>query len=358
MAADGDQRSGRSKLARASTSVRAKAETWTARLSRAEASINRVSTAPRVRPWLLIAALLLFVSLSAASFSSLPHDLHFHWWLLLVLVVVTTPVTVAANAAEYRVIAAVADISTTWPGAIRLSVLANAANLLPLPGGVAIRTQALRQRGSSYKRALAANAAAGLAWAGTGCIAIASLFLASGIDLAAVLALAAGGAGALALTRYMIKRATNGRSLYVRFGQLLLVEGFTVLVSGTRIYVAFHAIGLSISPAQAVALSGSEIIAAAIGIAPAGLGIREAVAGGIGAAVGVDLAQAVAAMAYDRIAGQLGMALLSGVFLVGPRVAFRRGRQARVTAVIGREGPKHPPPAQHLTPSGDDDFAR
>src|SRR5918997_866564 len=58
-----------------------------------------------------------------------------------------------------------------------------------------------------------------------------------------------------------------------------------------------------------LAISGSTVIAAMVGIAPAGLGLREAIAGGIAAAVDVPAAAAVAASAVDRVASQIGLLL-------------------------------------------------
>jgi hypothetical protein len=76
------------------------------------------------------------------------------------------------------------------------------------------------------------------------------------------------------------------------------------------------ALDLDVSVGQAVALTLSGVIAAATGIFPAGLGIREAVAAGIASAVSLPAAVGFVATAADRIAGLLVLAVASAVVLV------------------------------------------
>ena len=106
-------------------------------------------------------------------------------------------------------------------------------------------------------------------------------------------------------------RASAGRHLR----WLFLVEAATVVLSSVRIFVAFQVIGQTIRPVQAVALTASVIIAAAIGIFPAGLGLRELLSGVIGTAVGLTASEAIAATAADRIVSLAGSAILAAVLL-------------------------------------------
>jgi hypothetical protein len=291
---------------------------WKARLRRLEQLFNQRAGSPRARQWLLAVALVLFVAISVVSFRALPSGVHFRWWALPILVFVTTPLMVAANSAEYRIMGAINGHAIAWISAARLTVVAGAANLLPLPGGIVIRTQALRRQGSSYRHALAANAAAGLAWIGTGCLVIAALFFATDGRRIAAAVLCAAGLGCLAGVAAILRRVDRRR--FGRFlVQLIAVEAVTVAISGARIFLAFRLIGLTATAAQSIALTASQIIAAAVGIFPAGLGLRELLAGGIGSAVGLPLSESVAATASDRITGQLGLALLAGALLLTGR---------------------------------------
>lgn len=300
----------------AAAAATAPGSSWKARLGRLEWLLNQRSRSPAAKRWLLGSALALFVVVSVASFSTLPDDVTWRPWLVLLLVFVTTPLTVTANAAEYRVMAAISGHRVSWVESARLTVLATAANLLPLPGGIVVRTQALRREGTTYRRALAANAAAGLTWIAVGCLAAGVLlgFRPDEVPLAVVAALLlAGGAGLAAV--WLLLRRADAAAAHRHLGGLFVVELVTVAISSVRIYLAFQLMGQAVEPVQAVALSASLIIAAAIGIFPAGLGIREVLAGAIGVAVGLSTSESIAATAVDRIAGQVGLAILAAVML-------------------------------------------
>ncbi|MCL2781242.1 MAG: flippase-like domain-containing protein [Actinomycetia bacterium] len=287
--------------------------------------MNRRTTSPHARFWLLGTALVLFVGVSVVSFRSLPKGLHLRLWLLPVLMLGTTPLTALANAAEYRVMGRMCGYHVTWMNSARLTVIATAANLLPLPGGIVIRMQALRQQGSNYGRAFVANLVAFVVWLGAGSLVIGLLFVATDRNRLAGAALLVAGILCLALMALLLRKVAPEQT-YQLLGSFVVVEAWTVAVSGLRLYLAFRLIGLSASPAQAVALTASMIIAAAVGIFPAGLGIRELIAGGIGAAVALSAGESVAATASDRIASQLGFALLAGSLLALGR---RRGDAAQ-----------------------------
>src|SRR6202012_4641630 len=69
--------------------------------------------------------------------------------------------------------------------------------------------------------------------------------------------------------------------------RIAAVETGLVLVQAVRLALVLRGFGVSISPAQAVALALSGVVAAALGIVPGGLGLREALATGIGPVVGL-----------------------------------------------------------------------
>lgn len=277
--------------------------------------LDRKPASPRARRILVAVAMVVFLAVSIPSFASLRDGQALNLAVLPLLVLVTTPLTVLANSAEYRVMGAINGHRIPWRDAVQLTVLATLANLLPLPGGVVVRTQALRNRGSTYKRALSANLAAGLAWIGCGAAAVGALLVPRSGERLLATGLLIGGAALLAAVAVLLRRAdpAGARS---HFARLLVIETGIVTVCAVRLWLAFTLIGLSAEPAQAVAISGSVIVAAAIGIFPAGLGLREALAGGIGVAVAVPATQAVAATAADRVAAQLGLALIAGVLAV------------------------------------------
>lgn len=295
---------------------------WQRRLARAELLLNRTSASPRARRTLLVVALVAFLAISAVSFDSLRGGLHFHWWAFLLLAFGATPLMLLVNCEEYRAVGAVAGQNVGWIEGLRLTVLATAANLFPLPGGVLIRTQALRQKGSSYKRALYGNAAAGIAWVAMGLLAVGALFVATGERRVAGIVMLALAVVSVALLWRALRR-TDGAAAVRHLLRLLIVELVTVGVSALSVVLAFAMLGFHVTAAQAVALAGAVIISTAIGIFPAGLGLREALAGAIGAAVNLRAVEAVAAIAAERVAILVGMAVLTAVLLA----SWRAGRQ-------------------------------
>lgn len=285
-----------------------------AALGGVERLLAKRSASPRARRRLLLAAVVLFVGVTVLSVRALPDNLRLHWWPI-PLLLVTTPCTVLLNAAEFRAMGAINGHVVGWVAAVRLTVVAGAANLLPLPGGVVVRTQALRLRGSSYQHALAANAAAGVAWLGTGCVVV-GMLLAVNPDhrLAAGPLVLAGGVCLVGVTA-ILRRVDRAR-VTGNLSQLLLIETGAIAVGGARLFLLFEVLGLSASIAQAITLTSSQIIAAAVGIFPAGLGLRELLAGGIGALVALPAGAAVAVTALDRIAMQAVLGLLAALLLI------------------------------------------
>ncbi len=179
-----------------------------------------------------------------------------------------------------------------------------------------IRTQALRQAGSTYRRALFANAAAGAAWVAMGLLSIGALFTAQDERRPAGVAMVATALAVVLGLAFALHRSCRDDTPRL-LARLLAVELVTVGASAASIALGFAMLGFGIRPVQAVALAGSVIVSTAIGIFPAGLGLREALAGTIGAAVHLPAAKAVAATAAERVAQLLGMAGCAAILLFG-----------------------------------------
>ena len=296
--------------------------TLRSRLGRVDALFNRGAASPQSRQRLLVASFALFVGVCVTSWLALPDSLEISWWPIPVLLLATTPATLFVNAAEYRIMTRMNGRLVEWQAAFRLTVMASAANLLPLPGGVVIRTQALHSRGASYKRAIAANAAAGLTWIACGSFLIAILAAATGKSPAAAGCLAVVGV-ASASSVIVILRRFDSSTMWGHLGRFAVVESAMVAINAIRILLAFELIGLSATVVQATALTSAQIVASAIGVFPAGLGVRELLAGAVGLVVSLNPAEAVTAIAADRVVGTSGAALLAAALVV----AGRRGQR-------------------------------
>lgn len=278
-------------------------------------TVRTVAGRPRVRPWLFTITALVFLALAVASFRALPDEGRAaRPALVAVLVLVTAPATLALNALEYRFMATRLGYRIGFAHALRVSLVASIANYLPAPGGVAVRTAALKRQGSTVRSAVSINVVAGLVWLGATGLVAGGVMLSNDRLAGRATAAAALGAGAVLVAALWLRR--GGGHWRGPFRQVLLIELAMVVVSGTRVWLSLAAIGQPAGLGASIAISSSTVFAALLGIFPAGLGLREVLAGGIATAVGVPAAAAVAASAVDRVASQVGMAgtaLVAGV---------------------------------------------
>jgi hypothetical protein len=262
---------------------------------------------------LLLIAVVLFVAASAVGVANLPPvETQIRWPVLLLVPLVGVPATVATNAWEYRVTARLLGHRVPAADAARVSVLSTAANLLPIPGAVLVRSRALRQRGTGIGSALAVTAAIGVAWVGVTALLAGGLQAVLG-DAALGVAVLAGGALAL-LGAWLVVARTRGVTLTgADVTTVLAVEGVAVFVAGGRLLLTLWGLGYSASVTQGVALSLAGSLGSAVGFLPAGLGVRELLAAGIGPIVGLPAAVSLVATAVDRV---LGLVVLAGITAV------------------------------------------
>ena len=262
---------------------------------------------------LLLVAVVLFVVASAVGAANLPPvETSIRWPVLLLLPLVGVPATVAVNAWEYGVTARLLGHRVPPADAARVSVLSTAANLLPIPGAVLVRSRALRQRGTGIGAALSITTAIGVAWVGVNAVLAGGLQLVAGEPPlgAAVLA---GGLVVLVLAGLWAARTRGVVLRRADVGTVLVVEVVAVLVAAARLQLALWGLGYSPEVSQSLSLSLAGSLGSAVGFLPAGLGIREVLAAGIGPLVGLPAAVSLVATAVDRL---LGLVVLAGITAV------------------------------------------
>ena len=130
--------------------------------------LDRILRARESRnPWLLIAALAVFVGFMVLAVRALPEIDKPIRWELIVVALVCVPVIVGLNALEFRLMAHFAQHHPPMLEIGQITVLGSAANLLPMPGAVMVRIANLRRAGVRLRRGLNLSAIIGLAWLGT-----------------------------------------------------------------------------------------------------------------------------------------------------------------------------------------------
>lgn len=309
--------------------LRAWAERWMLRLRAWTGAVG--GSSPRAQRHLLLVAALAFVVMTALAVRSLPPlDLGRRWPLLVVLGVVGVPLSMLANAVEYVISGRLVGSRVRLGEALRVTVLAMAANLLPLPGSMVVRTSALHGLGSGARRAVTATTVVALVWVGvTGLIAgglalagVGPSFGATVLTVGVVVTLVA-----LLLLRASVERA---RFLPLS-GALLLTEVGTVALGAVRFWLVLVALGFPAGASQAAALVIAGVAAAATGIFPGGLGLRELLAGLISPLVGLPAALGLLATAVNRLV-EYAILLPVSVLLA---VRRRRGELAATVSPAG-----------------------
>lgn len=276
---------------------------------------RNVRRSPRVERVLLLVAALAFGIGAYVAYRHLPDiESRVRWVPLALVAALGPPATVLTSAAEYQVSARLLRHRVPLWEATRVSVLATAANLLPVPGSPLVRMRALRQLGSTYRGAFSSTALVGLAWIGVtgllvggasavvGRLAFGSVLLATGVV-----------ATGLAYGALRLRRPSEAGAL---IWAVLGVEVATVLVAGARFILVLRGLGVDASFAQAIALTIAGVTASLIGFFPGGLGIRELIAAGIGPLVGLSAAVGLLSAAVNRLIESLVLLPLSLFFFL------------------------------------------
>lgn len=251
----------------------------------------------RQRVWLLMAAAVFLIG-AVIAYRELELPRGIDWRPLAVAGLVGAPLTLLANSLEYAWIAACSGRTVGSMAAIRVSILAAAANILPLPGAVVVRTQALRRLGVRYRHGLGATLAAGVGWFGVAAAIGGIAALASSTGLAVVLLLGAViGLGASGILVVALRRKASVRLILV----LIAIEAVAVVVISFRYYLVLRALGFHPSVVQAVMLTLAAVLASIAGIFPSGLGLRELLGAGLAPLVGMGPAVGLVATALDRM---------------------------------------------------------
>lgn len=263
---------------------------------------------------LMILAAVVFLVGFVFAYASFPNDdFETSWGLLLLVAVVGVPLTVATNTAEYLVSVKLLGYRVPLGAALRVSVVASAANFLPLPGSVLVRTRAIRGLGANTGSALGVSTLVGVAWVATGMTLTGGLLLAYGRMAVGALTFFAG-AVLLGATLYSSTRL-GPRTSWATTGWLVLVEVASVLVKGVRLYVIFHALQFQVDIDQAMALAMAAVLSVASGFLPGGLGLTEVLSAAVSPVVDVPAAAGLLAAAIDRLIG-LGVLGLITVALI------------------------------------------
>jgi SAM-dependent methyltransferase len=269
---------------------------------------------PKVERALLAVALVMFAGGSVFAYLGLPtFTPHRIWPLLVAAAAGVSLMTLAVNGAEFAVSAKILGTRSTATEAFRVSVLGSAANLFPLPAAVLVRTHALHQKGHGYRRAFAATVAVGVSW-------VSMAFVLAGLTLlrreplhGAVLA--AVGLAGLVLALLVLGSGCSRAEAFRALRLIALVEVGSIGCTALRLFVVLQVLGVRPMWAQAFTLALVAVVAGAVNIFPAGIGLREALSAATAGLIGLPVSVGFLAAALDRMVLTTVLAAATGILI-------------------------------------------
>lgn len=214
---------------------------------------------------------------------------------LLVLATITIPLSIAYSAVNLMLMGkAAGTVIGFWHG-IRISVIAQASEILPLPAGAIVRTASLVRAGGSSAQSIELVLVFALLW-------VATAALGAGLTLVHL------GWGAVFLAVFFAAWLSLSTWLALRFGVPLALAAIGLRLLGVvlvswRLWLAFLAIGLTLAPIDCLTFAFATILGSTAAIVPAGLGIGEGLSALFAGPSGIEPAAAFLAVALSRFVG-------------------------------------------------------
>jgi hypothetical protein len=277
-------------------------------------SATRRPPSPRAQRAILVVAAVGFTVGAWFALKSLDVSLaEVHWPPLLIAALVGVPLTLIANTFEYLLSGRMLHHRIQLLPALQLTTISTAANLLPLPGAFLVRIQGLRALGSGTGKALASTMVIALVWIGISSL-LAGILLAFSESWIASVTLSAVGVITLIGAYVWLVRAVPERGERRRIAMLAVaIELFAVVTNAARLVLILIGLRVDASLGQALVLAVSSSLAAAAGIFPGGLGLRELIAALLAPLVGLPASAGFAATAINRVMGIIVLAPITAV---------------------------------------------
>jgi hypothetical protein len=215
----------------------------------------------------------------------------------LALFLIMTPLGLVYGATGLMLLARIVGTSIGFKSAWSNAGYAQLAEALPLPGGAIVRTAALMQSGSTTGKSVFIVTATAILWVAMAAIG-ASTALFADTKWAAFCFLCVGLAAFIPILIWLVRNA--GVAVAVTLVAHRLVG---LALMSVRLILAFAVIGHFISAEQALLFSFANISGSASSIAPAGLGVGEAVGALLAGLIRIDPAAAFLAIGLNRIIG-------------------------------------------------------
>lgn len=260
---------------------------------------------------LFLGTLLLSLHTNPTIFSDL------YWPALIALLVLSLPAGVLLGAVDFKLLALCSGTNFTYRSCLETVLVSNAANLLPIPGSLAVRIGALQARGVPLTVSGGISLLFSAAWLSTGLLFAGATLLFSVRPPVALSLLLAGFVGLWVSTWLGMTKSIAWRLML----RVLAIRAGFVICDAASLALAFHSLQVNVSYSESLVLSLSSSLSSLV---PAGVGVKETLAAGLGVLIGVGGSAAFLASALQRIAGFVVLSAGSLVILLIERALPKR----------------------------------
>ncbi len=260
----------------------------------------------RYRPLMAGLASLLFAA--GALFSI--RELGVHWNAiriapLVVLAIFVAPSSGIYGAAGLLILARSVRIRMPLAQSFRAAIYATVAEMLPLPGGMIVRTGALFRGGATLIMSSSLVLFTGLLWLGISMASAGFALLLSGHHLADPLLLSGIGIS-VPILAWLWRNASAAIAFWTAIHRLA-----GLMLMAARLQLAFAVLGATISLNETLPFVFASVLGSAVAIAPAGLGISESLAALLAVTSSHAPGTAFLAVGLDRLLCFFGSSLIA-----------------------------------------------
>ena len=98
--------------------------------------------------------------------------------------------------------------------------------------------------------------------------------------------------------------------------KLLILQTSSMLLMAARYWLAFHMVSQNVTISQVTLFAAASVLTQLVSFAPGGLGVREAIVGGIATALGFDTSVSLVAVGLDRLVSTIMVVVLGWISTV------------------------------------------
>ena len=287
--------------------------------SKVEISLERYrTTSPRTKRIAFTGAVLLIITGTVFSIQAHPEVMaSLDWKPVLVVFALVVPAMILINVLVFIMTAALVGHRVEFGTALKITILGSLANMLPLPGGIAVRIAGLKTFGASWRESAAAMLCVTAIWAGVA-FAFSGLWIVGGDTAPNWIGAVFTSIGVLGL----IGGLAIGRSIHGGLGVSLIIgvlKTVMVVTEALRFYFCLLALGVAAGFSQAAVFVVAGVVGSAVSLVPSGLGVRETVAAGLAPLVGLSVGSGFLAATLGWLLGLTMISFLAGLVVLWDR---------------------------------------